>query len=112
MSTERQIEANRRNSQKSTGPKTSKGRAAVRLNALKNGLTAKTLILPGENEAEFRGLLESLEMEYRPTTEKEHALVMRSAMATWRLRRLNHYRRMLARNKHHMDLARTMHTTD
>lgn len=111
MSTERQIEANRRNSQKSTGPKTSKGRAAVRLNALKNGLTAKTLILPGESETEFRALLESLEMEHRPATPKEHALVMRSAMATWRLRRLNHYRRFLARNKHRMDLARTMHAS-
>src|SRR5260370_31302802 len=109
MSTQRQIEANRRNSQKSTGPTTSKGRAAVRLNALKNGLTARTLILPGENEAEFRGLLESLEMEHRPATPKEHALVMRSAMATWRLRRLHHYRRFLSRNKHHMDLPRTMH---
>ena len=62
-----------------------------------------------ERARQAPSLLESLEMEHRPATPKEHALVMRSAMATWRLRRLNHYRRFLARNKHHMDLTRTMH---
>src|SRR2546421_161298 len=108
MSTERQIEANRLNARKSTGPKTAKGRAAVRLNALKTGLTAKTLILPGESEAEFRGLLESLEIEHRPTTPEEQTLVIRSAMATWRLRRLFHNRSRLARQKYHVNLARTM----
>ena len=110
MSTDRQIEANRRNAQKSTGPNTAKGRAAVRLNALKNGLSAKTLILPGESEADFRGLVESLELEHRPTTPKEQALVLRSAAATWRLRRLRHNRSRLARQKYNVNLARTMDT--
>ena len=40
MATQNQIDANRLNAQKSTGPKTPEGRAAVRLNGIKHGLTA------------------------------------------------------------------------
>ena len=52
MSSELQIEANRLNAQHSTGPSTPEGRVAVRLNGLKYGLYAETLILPGEDPAE------------------------------------------------------------
>src|SRR5256885_214732 len=90
MATERQITANRQNAQKSTGPKTPEGRAAVRLNSLKHGLTAQTLVLPGEKEEEFNALLESLAGEHDPATATEEALVAQLAMATWRLRRLYH----------------------
>ena len=48
MATTRQIEANRANSRKSTGPRTDEGKAAVRLNALKHGLSADCVIIPGE----------------------------------------------------------------
>jgi len=44
MATEKQFEANRQNAQKSTGPKTPEGRAAVRLNGVKHGLTAETIV--------------------------------------------------------------------
>ncbi len=90
MATERQIEANRRNAQKSTGPNTPEGRAAVRLNGIKHGLTAETLVLPGESQSEFTELFDSLEAEHRPTTPTEELLVRQMAMASWRLRRLYH----------------------
>ena len=45
MATEKQFEANRLNAQKSTGPRTPEGRAAVRLNGVKHGLTAETIVL-------------------------------------------------------------------
>ena len=45
----KRIEANRRNAQKSTGPRTTEGKDRVRLNALKHGLTASTAVLPGED---------------------------------------------------------------
>ena len=90
MATEKQFEANRQNAQKSTGPKTPEGRAAVRLNGVKHGLTAETIILKGESEADFTALFDSLEAEHDPVTPTEEALVVQLAMATWRLRRLYH----------------------
>ena len=90
MATDKQTEANRQNAQKSTGPKTAEGRDAVRLNGLKHGLTAQTLILPGESQADFQDLLDSYEVEHDPITPTENALVTQLAMATWRMRRLYH----------------------
>jgi len=90
MPSERQLAANKKNSQKSTGPKTPEGRAAVRLNGVKHGLTAATLVLPGESESDFESLLDSFEAEHQPATPTEEALVRQMAMAQWRLRRLYH----------------------
>src|SRR5450755_2830381 len=53
MSTQKQIDANRRNAQKSTSPHTPAGLAAVRLNGVKHGLCAKTLVLEGESERDY-----------------------------------------------------------
>jgi hypothetical protein len=90
VATDKQTAANRLNAQKSTGPKTPEGRAAVRLNGVKHGLTAETIVLKGESESDFTGLLDSLEVEHDPATPTEEALVVQLAMATWRLRRLYH----------------------
>src|SRR6266581_1657230 len=93
MATEKQFEANRLNAQKSTGPRTPEGRAAVRLNGVKHGLTAETIVLKGESQADFTNVLDSLEAEHDPVTPTEEALVVQLAMATWRLRRLYHAER-------------------
>ena len=90
MATDKQIAANRLNAQKSTGPRTPEGRAAVRLNGVTHGLTAETLVLKGESESDFKQLFDSLEAEHAPATPTEEALVVQLAMATWRLRRLYH----------------------
>src|SRR6202030_3093174 len=90
MATEKQFAANRLNAQKSTGPKTPEGRAAVRLNGVTHGLTAETIVLKGESESDFTNLLSSLEAEHNPVSPTEEALVVQLAMATWRLRRLYH----------------------
>src|SRR5437016_4707643 len=89
MLTERQIEANRQNAQHSTGPSTPEGRAAVRLNGLKHGLCAKTIVVPGENPAEFEALLEAYRVEYKAATPTDEFLVRQLAMADWRLLRLH-----------------------
>ena len=90
MATPAQIIANRRNAQKSTGPKTPEGREAVRLNGLKHGLASEILVLPGESLPDFENLLDSLESEHQPATPTEVILVRQMAMASWRLQRLVH----------------------
>ena len=53
MATLKQIEANRLNALKSTGPKTEAGKASVKLNAMKHGLLSKQVLLPEDSESEF-----------------------------------------------------------
>jgi hypothetical protein len=61
-----------------------------RRNSIKHGLTAKTLVLEDESEADFEALLDSVEAEHQPATPTEVALVRRIAMAIWRLARGYH----------------------
>jgi hypothetical protein len=64
MTSFRQIEANRRNALRSTGPKTDDGKQRSRRNAVRHGLTAETVIdgledgrgLPGIQSRSHRGL--------------------------------------------------------
>jgi hypothetical protein len=88
MTSEKQIKANRRNSLKSTGPKTPDGKAAARYNATKHGLLSREVLLPGEDEAALRELGELLREELQPVGELENLLVDRIVAAHWRLRRL------------------------
>jgi hypothetical protein len=88
MTSERKKEANRQNAQKSTGPRTSEGKAAVRLNALRHGLLSQEVLLPGEDGEAFQELGESLRAELQPVGELENLLVDRIIAAYWRLRRL------------------------
>ena len=61
MSTQRQIAANRRNSQLSTGPRTLKGKLRVALNSLKHGLTAEQIVLlPHEDPAQFNAFRKAI----------------------------------------------------
>jgi hypothetical protein len=100
MSTDRQIEANRLNAQHSTGPSTPEGLAAVRLNGLKYGLYAETLILPGEDPAEFDALLDRLDAEHQPATPTEEIFVSQIAMASWRRLRVQRMEAAFYKNQH------------
>ena len=88
MSTQRQIEANRRNAQKSTGPTSVTGKAASSLNALKTGIHAKSLVLPTENPAELDELVEDSYHSFNPTTPEARSLVDEFIYCEWSLRRL------------------------
>ena len=88
MTSDKKAQANRRNALKSTGPKTSEGKAAVRLNALKHGLLSREVLLPGEDEAALTELGVRLRDELQPLGELETLLVDRIITAYWRLRRL------------------------
>src|SRR6266567_588627 len=100
MSSQQQIEANRLNAQKSTGPSTPEGRAAVSLNGLKYGLYAETLILPGENPAEFDALLDRFHAEHQPATPTEEGFVSQIVMATWRRARIQRMEAAFYRSEH------------
>jgi len=56
MATPAQILANRTNAQKSTGPRSAEGKAVSRFNALKHGLDAESIVLPGEDPADYEAL--------------------------------------------------------
>ena len=87
MASEKQINANRLNAQKSTGPKSPEGKAKVALNRVKHGLTAQHLVLPDEDQSAFDGLLAALRLEWDPQSETEAFLVESLAYNQWRLLR-------------------------
>jgi hypothetical protein len=88
MATLKQFEANRRNAQKSTGPKTPEGKAAVSMNALRHGLRARTVVLPGEDREEFNHLCDDLEVEWHPQSRTEQFYVEQMAVSQWKLIRM------------------------
>ena len=75
----KQIEANRRNAQKSTGPKTARGRAISKMNAIKHGLLGRQLLVGGKQARESRhelGLLQKRFWDYyEPVGPAEEGLV-------------------------------------
>jgi hypothetical protein len=87
MTSTKQTEANRRNAQKSTGPRTPEGKAAVRLNALRHGLCARTAVLPAESAEEFQQLCADLETEWHPQGRTEQYLLEQMAVAQWKAAR-------------------------
>ena len=87
MSTIKQIDANRRNAQNSTGPRTSEGKAHSAANGLKHGLTATQIVLPSEDAAEFDELAQAFRAEHDPQTPTELILLDQLIAAAWRLRR-------------------------
>ena len=64
MASAKQLTANRHNAQKSSGPKTTQGRSISRMNALKHGLLAEQVVIPGEDFGEFDTLRQNLDAEF------------------------------------------------
>ena len=88
MSTEEQIDANRRNGSLSKGPKTPEGKAASSKNAIKHGLQSDEALLPGEDRGKFQQFADQLRAELGPHGELELALVERIIVLLWRLHRV------------------------
>jgi hypothetical protein len=88
MSSQAQIDANRRNSQKSTGPTSPEGKAASSLNALKSGIHASSHIISGEDPAELEALTAAFLRHHRPAGPNQLALVDTLIAAEWTQRRL------------------------
>jgi len=87
MSTEAQIRANRLNAQKSTGPRTSDGRAAVSQNAVKHGLLTRQDVISSESQADFNLYRDRMLTELAPASPMESVLAERIVSLSWRLKR-------------------------
>lgn len=87
MTSLKQIEANRHNAIKSTGPRTTEGKRRCRQNAIKHGLTAETVIAAFEGAPDYTSFEASITSDYRSDTTTEQLLVARLASVLWRLRR-------------------------
>ncbi len=87
MTSYRQIEANRRNALKSTGPKTETGKQRSRCNAVRHGLTAGTVIGALEDAEDYKQFEATIIADYDAQSAVERELVLRLASLLWRLRR-------------------------
>lgn len=87
MTSLRQIESNRRNAQKSTGPKTGSGKQRSSQNAVRHGLTAETVIKLLEDPEDYQAFELAVTADYDAETAVERELVLRLASLLWRLRR-------------------------
>ena len=85
---EKQLQANRENALRSTGPKTEKGKAVSRCNALKHGMTATSILLPDEEQKVFEAFSANLYQDLQPVGALEGFLVERVVALAWRLKRI------------------------
>ena len=88
MASQKQIEANRRNAEKSTGPRSVAGKA-VSMNALKSGVHAESEIIRGENAADLEALTAEYIERFHPTTPEQHFYVDILIRDDWKMRRLS-----------------------
>ncbi len=88
MATEAQILANRRNAQKSIGPRSRQGKAAVAQNAVKHGLTAVQNVIFSESKSQFQQYRLRMLAELVPTGPMESMLAQRIVSLSWRLKRI------------------------
>src|SRR5579863_2855523 len=87
MSTEAEIKANQANAQHSTGPRTEAGKAISSRNATTHGLTAATVLLPGEDPVVYQCFTDGMLDTFKPVNTAELALVLELINVQWRLRR-------------------------
>ena len=81
-------DANVRNAQKSTGPKTPEGKDAVRFNALTYGLRTREILLPDENAAPYFQFWDEMQAEWQPEGRREFIHLEDMVQSQWLLKRL------------------------
>ena len=91
MSTQRKIDSARANGAKSHGPVTEEGRKKSSMNAVKHGLTARTVLFSNDNHAEYDALLESYIQSLQPIDPFEMDLVVEMVNTKWQQRRVQKF---------------------
>jgi hypothetical protein len=107
--TEKKVEANRRNALRSTGPKTGEGVLACKNNALRHGLRAVQTVVPGEDPSEWGAHREAVVADLRPEGAVELALAEDVAVKLWRLGRVVRYEADLIGNAQDPDELANAH---
>jgi hypothetical protein len=87
MASPAQIQANRLNAAKSTGPRTEAGKSASRMNALRHGIDAHASVLPGEDPDEYQALADEYRRRFAPSTAEQSFLVETLIQSDWNRRR-------------------------
>ncbi len=85
---QKQIDANRANAGKSTGPRTPLGKQRSKMNAVTHGLTAQSSVLPGEDRSELEALSASLMKQLKPRGVVQRIVAERVVSLAWKLRRV------------------------
>jgi hypothetical protein len=85
MASAAQIEANRTNAQKSTGPVTQEGKAKSGRNAIRHGILSRVIPMDAPG---YRELLVGLYTSLKPQDELQRMLVDQIAITTMRLKRI------------------------
>jgi hypothetical protein len=108
MTSVAQLNANRLNAQRSTGPRTEAGKAASRFNALTYGLEARSRVIPGEDPAQLESLAAAYHGQFNPVGPLEDFLVETIVQADWNRRRYTRveaqlYRALMAAAQRRLD---------
>jgi hypothetical protein len=83
------LEANQKNAQLSTGPRSEAGKASSSLNGLNHGLSSTFRVLMHESQAEFDDLQRRIVEEHSPDSDHETFLVEQMIQSRWKLIRIN-----------------------
>ena len=89
------LDANRANADKSTGPRTPEGKQRSALNALRHGLTSKTVILPGEDLETYQKFRDDFFADLNPKGELEQQLAFTLVNTQWRANRCRAFEQSL-----------------
>ena len=88
MTTIKQIEANRKNAQKSTGPVSEIGKALVAKNAIRHGILSENVFVEEGERKTYDNFCNEMLKDLKPQTVFENYLVDRIISTAWRLRRI------------------------
>jgi hypothetical protein len=102
MATLKQIEANRLNAQRSTGPRSEAGQAASSQNSRRHGCYSSQVVIEGQDQEQFDQLLDEFMDELQPQTLRERNLVEMMAVEWWHLGQCEFMRRSFFSNQRKM----------
>ncbi len=89
MATVAQVEANRRNAKKSTGPTTEEGKSRARFNALDHGCRARILVLPTESQENYEATARDWKLSLQPRNPLEDFLIEQLGAIAWQTKRVD-----------------------